>query len=553
MALKVTNLSEISPARANELLTFFTQLVQEKYPNIELSRGVFHDLVLYFNSVLNIAVQENVERILQSNSLLNITTNPALADPALVDKVLSNYNLTRYEGGIAAGEAAVITRQLATTIISNDVILSANGVQFVPTQTFTGILPGTPATAPGDRTLIPTGDGTYAFTISIRAVTSGDAGNLKRGTLLIPNSSPSNVIRIFAAADFTTGANTRTNEEYIAELPNGLSAKTVGGRRAISATIKTQEEFKNIQHISVVGFGDPEQKRDQHGLIPVSGGGRVDLYVQTARTAQKVENFLTAVYIGPAAEDSAAGTVWQIIVPKDVTPGFYDVYSVTKIDDQTNSGYALTTYDRGYNFNGLDYAPDIINIVEAEFTRYKTAVFRFVDTDTPATAALIPGQTAAVYSVTLRAMPLISSLQDFMSSRDIRSASSDIVVKAAVPCFTTIDFKILKKANEPDPNIDAIKAEIVAAISSVGFGGNLNASTIATAAHKYLVGSQSVDKIDMFGRIIRPDGKTIYMRDFSKIVIPNDPERLVSPKTTVFLTDVDDISIAIEVVAGFNA
>lgn len=553
MALQITNLSELDTARTAELLALFTQLVQEKYPNIELSRGVFHDLVLYFNSVLNAAVQENISRVLQSNSLLNLVENPAIATDELVDKVLANYNLTRYTGAIATGDAVVITRQLATTIISETTALSANGVTFQPTQTFTGILPGTAATSPGDRTLIPTGDGTYAFTISLRALNIGASGNIKRGTLLIPNSSPSNVIRIFAAADFTSGADSLTNEEYIAELPNGLSAKTIGGRRAISATIKAQEEFKNIRHISVVGFGDPEQKRDQHSLIPISGGGRVDLYAQTANTAQKVENFLTAVYVGPADADSAAGTVWQIIVPKDVTPGFYDVYRVAKIDDETNAGYALTTYERGYNFNGLDYAPDIINMTEAEFTRYKTAVFRFVDTDVPATDDLVPGQTSATYSVTLRAMPLISSLQDFMSSRDIRSASSDIVVKAAVPCFTTVDFKILKKANEPDPDIAAIKSEIVKAISDIGFGGNLNASTISTAAHKHLVGSQSVDKIDMFGRIIRPDGKTVYVRDFSKLVIPNDPERLVSPKTTVFLTGVDDISISTEVVAGFNA
>lgn len=552
MALQVTNLAELDATRTAELLALFTQLVQEKYPNIELSRGVFHDLVLYFNSALNAAVQENIDRVLQSNSLLSITENPALADDALVDKVLSNYNIARTSGTQASGEATVIVNQLATTPISEFISFTANGVNFSPTRTFTGILPNQVSTSPGDRTLIPVGDGTYAFTITVQAAVVGAAGNLPRGTLLIPNAAPSNVNKIFLAASITNGSDTPSNTDYIKQLPDGLTAKTLGGRRAISATIRSQPDFKNVRHISVIGFGDAEQKRDQHTLIPVSGGGRVDIYTQTTNVITKIDHFVSAVYVGPvSAEDPTLGTVWQFILTKDVSPGFYDVYRIAKIGDESSSGYEITLYNRGYNTAGLDYTPDIVNLLESEFTRYKTAVVRFIDTDT-VPGALVPGQSTATYSVTTRTMPLIASLQDFMSSRDIRSVSSDIVVKAAVPCFTTINFTVLKTANESDPDFDAIKKAIVAAIANIGFGGILNSSVIVAAAHKYLTGNQSVGKIDMFGKILRPDGKITYIRDFSKLEIPNDPERLVSPKTTVFLTDVDDIVITPEVVTGFN-
>lgn len=554
MALQVTKLEEVDSTRANELLALFTQLVQEKYPNIEVSRGVFHDLVLYFNGVLNAAVQENISRVLQSNSLLSIVSNPALADDAIVDKVLSNYNLVREAGSAATGEAVVVVRQAATTIISEVIEFSANGVTFKPARTFIGIPPGQAPTSPGDRTLVPVGDGTYAFTIAVVANSVGVAGNLRRGTVLVPNATPTNVDQIYVATDFINGTNAKTNQEYIAQLPDGLTAKTIGGRRAISAAIKTQNEFKNIRHISVVGFGDAEQKRDQHSLIPISGGGRVDLYAQTAASAQKIESLLTAIYVGPAdPADANAGTVWQVIVSKDVTPGFYDVYRVAKIGDVLSAGYEIINYSRGFNFNNVDYAPDVVNMLEAEFTKYKTAMFRFIDTEQLVTNDLIPGQTAATYAVTLRAMPLIGALQDFMSSREIRSRSSDILVKAAVPCFTSINFKILKKANEIDPDFAAIKKEIVEAVAAVGFGGSLHSSTIALAAHKHLSASQAVSKIDMFGKILRPDGQVTYLRDFSKIEIPNDTERMVSPKTTVFLTSVDDVSVSAEVVTGFNA
>jgi hypothetical protein len=553
MALQITNLNELDTARTTELLALFKQLVQEKYPNIELSRGVFHDLVLYFNSVLNSAVQDNIDRVLQSNSLLSINKNPALADDTLVDKVLSNYGLERYAGARATGEATVIVTQLATTLVSDFTALSANGVTFRPTRSFTGILPNQTATSPGDRTLIPAGNGTYAFTINIIADEVGAAGNLPRGTLLLPNAAPSNVNKIFLTANITNGADELNNAEYVNKLSAGLVAKTLGGRKAIAGTIRNQSEFQNIRHISVVGFGDPEQQRDQHTLIPVSGGGRVDIYAQTNNVAQKVDNFVSAIYIGPAdPNDDAAGTIWQFTLTKDVSPGFYDIYRVAQIEDATSAGYQLTTYTPGYNTSGFDYAPDIANMLESEFTRYKTATARFIDTDKPP-IDLIVGQSAATYCVTTRAMPLIGALQDFVSSREIRSVSSDILVKAAVPCFTTIDFAILKTANEVDPDFAAIKKDIVTAISNVGFGGILNSSVIAAVAHKYLTGNQAVGKIDMFGRILRPDGKIAYIRDFSKLEIPNDPDRFVSPKTTVFLTDIEDIVITSQVVTGFNS
>lgn len=553
MAIQLTDLTNLDAARTQQLLALFTQMVQEKYPNIELSRGVFHDLVLYFTSALNATVQENIERVLQSNSLLAITADPTLADETVVDKILSNYNVSRTDGNAAIGEVVVVTNSLATTRISDSTLLSANSATFVPTRTFTGILPGQAASDPGDRTLLPVGNGQYAFTITVRSTVVGKLGNIPRGTKLIPNSAPSNVSSIYAAADFSDGLDPLTNEEYIAKLPEGLAAKTIGGRRSFSATIRAQEEFKNIRHLSVVGYGDPEQRRDQHSLIPISGGGRVDIYAQTNATAQRTDNLLTATYVGPVSPtEELAGTIWRVIINKDTAPGFYDIARVAKIDDDENSGYEIINVTRGYNFSGLDYAPDIANMEEAEFTRYKTTTFDFIDVDTKP-SDLAPNQTTATYAVTTRQMPLISQLQDFISSRDVRCRAADVVVKAAVPCFTTISFKVLKTANELDPDFDAIKAAIVEAVAGIGFGGQLNASTISNAVYQFLTGNQAVSSIDMFGKILRPDGAVAYLRDFSKLVIPNDPERLVSPKTTVFLVSPDDIYIESEVVAGFNA
>jgi hypothetical protein len=552
MALQVTSLSELDTTRVNDLIDTFSQLVRERHPEVELSRGVFHDLVIYFNSALNAAVQENIDRVMQSNSLLAITQNPALADSTLVDKVLSNYNLTRDAGKTAVGDAVVVVNQNITTQINAAIRMTANGVTFFPTRTFTGLPVGQTTAAEGDRTMVPVGDGTYAFKITVFATLAGAAGNIPRGTTLTPDIAPSNVASIFAAVDFTKGLDPATNAEYIAKLPEGLAAKTIGGRRSFTSFIRSQPDFQNILHMSVVGFGDAEQKRDQHSLFPVSGGGRVDIYAQTHDIAQRVDHLMTAVYIGPAApNDDTAGTVWQVTLNKDTAPGFYYVARIAKLNDPENTGYEIISATPGYNLAGADYIPDVTTQEESEFTRYKTLTIQFVDVDVQR-AGLVARQSSATYAVTTVGLPLIGSLQDFVAGRDVRCRMADVLIKAAVPCFTTISFKVRRAANELDPDFTAIKKAIVAAVSKIGFSGQLSASVVSSAAHQFLTGQQSISAVDIFGRILRPDGKTVYLRDPARIEVPNDTEHMVSPKTVVFLVSEDDIDITAEVISGFG-
>lgn len=551
MALTVTNLAELDATRVQNLLATFSQLVKERHPDVELSRGVFHDLVLYFNSALNAAVQENVERVLQSNSLLAITQNPELADPELVDKVLSNFNLKRGAGEVATGEAIVVVSQPVPTQISASIQMTGGGVSFLPSRAFVGVPPGASTAAEGARSMVAVGDGTYAFKISVYALNVGVAGNIPRGTELQPVAAPSNVLAIFAATDFTKGIDPPTNTEYIAKLADGLAAKTVGGRKSFAAIIRAQPEFQNIRHISVVGFGDAEQMRDQHGLFPVSGGGRVDIYVQTHDTAQRVDQLLTAEYVRPAAAgDNTAGTVWKITFTKDTAPGFYAVTRIAKINDPENSGYEIISSIPGYNIAGADYKPDIQTVEESAYTRYKTLTVQFIDADVQPNTVTV-GQKA-VYSVTTIGLPMIGQLQDFMAGREVRCRLADVLVKAAVPCLTGISFKVRRAANEVDPDFAAIKREIVAAVVNVGFSGQLSASVITSAAHKFLTGQQSISDIDIFGKILRPDGKVLYVRDPARIEVPNDPAHLVSAKTVIFFVSEDDIEITSEVISGFG-
>ena len=556
MSLQITSFDELDTTRVSELLQLFSTWMQEKHPEVELSRGVFHDLVLYFNSVLNAALRENIDRVMQSNSLLAITQNPTLADPALVDKVLSNFNLKRDTGEIAVGEAMIIVQQNVATQISSNIRFAANGVSFFPTTTFVGVPANSPdVSGVSTRVMVPAANGAYAFKIPVVAFFAGAAGNITKGTTLVPDIVPSNVRAVFAAVDFIKGSDPPSNAEYIAKLAGGLAAKTVGGRKSFSALIRDQDAFKVTRHISVVGFGDAEQLRDKRGLFPVSAGGRVDIYVQTHDIAQRTDHLVEAVCKSPAdPADATAGTIWEISINRDLYPGFYAVTNIGQIQpaaaNTPANAYEIIKNVSGFAVFENEYRPDIVSTFEAEFTRYKTAVIRFIDTDKYANTVAI-GEKAN-YTLTTVGMPLIGQMQDFLSSNDVRCRTADVVVRAAIPCFTTIGFKVRRAANEVNPDFAAMKKAIVAAIAKLGFSGELSASTIANAAAPYLVGQQAIHSVDIFGKLLRPDGAVVYLRDQERIIVPTTPEQMVSAKTVVFLTAEEDIEIAPEIVASYG-
>jgi hypothetical protein len=547
MAIELTTLSELDSTKVDAMVAKLAQYMQEQHPEVELTRGVFHDLVLYFNGVLNAAIQENIDRVRQSQSLYAISQNPALADDAIVDQVLSNYNLTRSAGKPATGLATIILNLPLTTKFAATDTMLANNVAFNPAASFVALPPGSNAVTDNDKVMVPVGDGTYAITIPMVAATPGVAGNIRRSATLRPNFVPNNTLSIYAASDFVGGEAAPTNAAYIQQLPAALAAKTVGSRQSYVATIKAQAAFQNTLHVSVMGCGDPEQQRDQHSLFPVSGGGKVDIYAQTSPYAQENDHLLEATYIGPGT----SGTVWQVILDKNTAPGFYEIRRVAQPNDKTSSGYAILADDRDVNLADALFVPDVRYLTETAYTRYQTAAIRFEDVDkTP--VGLVPNVTRAYYSVRTASLPLIGEINDFLTARDSRPRGTDILVKAAVPCFTKIAFQIRTETNDviADSTLTAIKQAVVDAVAGVGFSGQLHASLIDKAVHGYLSGRQAVGKIDMFGRIRRPDGAVTYIRDPAILRIPDDAARMVTGRTTVFLVGVDDVSVS-TAAAGF--
>jgi hypothetical protein len=549
VTLAITSLSQLSHDLVVQLQAEFTQLLQEGYPEAELTRGVIHDVIAHLSGGVSGAVtRTEVQRVLNASSLLAISEDPTLADTEIVDAVLSNYRITRKPGAAATGFISVTVTDPTTVVVPAGAAYIANGVTFFVDDAFVIKPPGSQLLSPNDKLLESKGGNTYAYTVPATASTTGAAGNIRRGTKMVPTPIPARFVTAFAATDFSGGSDTELNDELLQRMELGVAAQVMQGRKNIIALLKAQPAFADTQHYAIAGFGNPEMTRDQHSIFPVSGGGRVDIYARTTLLPITTQITKTAVLVDVVNNQG----VWQFSLTRSESPGCYDIVQILLPSDPPDAaGFSLTVDTRGFDLtDAVEPVPDIVNASEAAYSAYQTGVFRFVDTET-AVASLTVGTSTASYIVAVRGMPLIEEIQEFCRDADTRNLAGDVLVKAPIPCFLTVNFDIEQAAGETTPDLDVIRNAVAAAVNGLEFPGRINASFISDVVYNYLSNKQVVGPIEMLGKIRRPDGTYVVIRDRQVLQLPDTPLAGVTGRITAVLLDPVDVGVRV-VTKGFN-
>jgi len=548
VGITVTDLAELSTTEVQQAQAQATQLLQEEFPSLELRRGVVHDLVIAPHAIFATAQQENVDRLRRSMSLQAILDDPALADDDTVDSVASNFLVTRRAGALATGHVTVIISAATSVTIAAGTVFSAQGQAFVTTTSFASRTAAAAITTATDRLLTALDNGTYAFVIDVTASEAGSAARLVKDTQLEPGVAIPYFVEAYATEDFSGGQDEETNAELLARLVSGVSARAFSGRVHMSAALRAREDFSGIVADSIVGFGDVEMLRDAHTIFPGSvGGGRVDWYVRTQERPSRVLLTKTATLV---ATDAATGKgIWQFSLGRDDAPGFYDCVSIVKSGASAVSGtYQVMAETGGYDLTALDndgFLPDIASADEAAYSRFQTRVIRFLDTDTSITG-LTAGASTQSYAVTVRAMPLVAELQDYASSRGTRNYGGDVLVKAPVPCFLSLSFRLELPPGAAEPDTDAIKTALARAVNRFGFTGKLPAAYLADVIHGQLGSQQAyLGAIDMFGRIRQPNQGFRYIRATDVLDIPAESSQMLSGRTVAFILEPADVAITL--------
>jgi hypothetical protein len=542
MTIRLRPLAQLDPDQVEQNLTEILQRIQEDNPHLDVRRGVFAELLAYYHAVLETQRQASIQDYWLARSLRALEADPLLADPDLVDDVLSNYRLRRKPGSRARGHVTIILRDDVTVTIAAGSVFEAQGKRFLATRVFSAKVEESSINEPGDRLLSPTGDGHFAFTIEVEAEEEGEEYEIKKDTLVVPLSPPTAYVTSFASQDFQGGRRAETNQELLLRLQEGIAAKGLAGRVHMSATLRDVEAFAHIVHLSVVGYGDPEMRRDRHWIFPVAGGGRVDWYVRSQEQVHRQLLVKEAVLVEKRPDGSG---IWQFSIGRDEAPGYYEVGNIRpRRSAPAAGGFPLVRDTRVADLTGPGFIPDVLpDSVEWVYSRYQAGTVQFHDTETD-TSSLDLGARKE-YELEARLMPLLADIQDYFSTREQRPATHDLLVKAPVPCFVQLHFTIHKRSGEPDPDLDRIRDALATEINRIGFIGRLDASRLQDVVHAYLRNDQTVSAIDMLGRIRYPDSSVRYLRSSERLDVPDEPASMVSARTVQFFISPEDIGISV--------
>lgn len=542
MSVLVQSLEELDPVVTAAAQQTLQQLLRERYPDLEQTRGPSHDLIAFLSGGISGGIHRTeISRLTDSASLLQITQNPELADDEVVDQVLSNFRVTRLTGESAQGNITMVVTGSTSVVVPDGAAYTANGLRFVAINSIVALPPGSLVLTPlTQRVLSPRTDGSYEFDIPVVADTAGTDGNLRRGTLCTPDVRPDRFVTAFAASDFTGGTETESNEDLLSRLEAGMTVPVTGGESHMVALIRSQPEFRATRHYSVVGFGDPEMVRDQHTIFPGSHGGRVDLYARPAALPEERSLRVTATLLRKIGNTGE----WQAVLGRDDAPGFYYVSQVRRPQDPGDSaGFLITEDTRGVDLGGQTWAPDVVNATEAIYSRYQTAVLRFIDTETNHTDLAV-GDTAE-YVLGVVTMSLLAELQTFLEDPAIRHRGADILVRGAVPCELTVAFDLVKPPSMTAPDLAPLQQLTAERVNGLNFPGELYSSQIVDAIADHLTAEMAVSDVAMYGRIRPPGLSPAVLHGTDRLRIPESPSIGVTPRTVAFFLRPEDVSIRI--------
>ena len=553
MAINLPALETLNAVAVAQATAAAVEWTQEGFAGVDLSaRGVVGDLVIASSAQLLAAYDSIVGRLRDSFSALLAGSDPDLADPGIIDAIAANARLSRLPGAPAAGGVALLVRALSPFNVPAGTVFVANGVSFISLNAHDVRVSVDDVVDPTDLVLAASGPGAFSVVVPVAAETTGPAGLIRRGAGLIPSITIPFLVTAYADSDFVGGISAETNASLVQRFQLGLAASAPSNRVTAEAMLRSTPGLSAVSAVSIVGFGDAEMHRDQHTILPVSTGGRVDVYIRSASVPVALSIVVTATLIDVTAD----GGLWQFSLGRDAAPGFYSVARVAAVGaDPASASLPVTATIRGLDLAADAWAPDLISPAEAAYSRYQAATVRFTDAGTP-TASLVIGQSGASYAASVLYMPGIALAQATLGARAARHWGSDILVRAAVPCVTAAWCEIRRPPLTPEPTalqLAAASAAAAAIVNATGFAGRLASSPITRAIEAALPPGCEAGPLDLFGTITGLDGAVRALRDAGRageIIVPYLPVAGITARTVCFFLSPADVSFALVVLPG---
>ena len=514
MTIDITSIDDLTPEdidnKREELIAF----VQEKYPQIDISRGVFSTLVLELNAIFGAKFEEELNRWKASRSMKAIEEDPTLADDDAVDHILSNYNVARKPGAYAHGSLTLVFAKNISYIIPVGYSFICNGISFITSTSYAIYSTNSNVLDSDSLKLVATKDGGYSCNIEVTAETTGSAGCVKKNSDFEIVTPMASLLRAYATDDFIGGSDTETNTVMVNRFKSGMATPCWGNRYNIESLITA--ETSHITDISVIGCGDVEMTRDQSTLFPVSLGGKTDIYIKTAPYSSTNSVKLNANL------QSIEGQIytWTVLVPADALPGFWEVLSISNLEAE---GTLISE-------ENISTKESVISTADCFFSVYQSRLITF--TTEPVDAELYQSME---FDVSLFGCPYLDEIDGIVTDDALKPVSSDVVVRGPIPCevYATVD---LNTTDITEDQQLAIQTALSTYINNTGFNQSLLVSDLIPLVQAELTGSQRVTGIQLDGIILAPSLKHKRISSNQYLQIPDIPSEGITPRVTAYYT-----------------
>lgn len=467
-----------------------------------------------------------------------------------VDAILSNFNVKPHSGTPAKGVVKVVVSDgtVAYSVAAGDKFMTVDGIEFTADEQVIAVAGGTQNPALTPTTKLYQGAAGYFFLVPVTAVEYGSSGNIAQGTSLDPDSQISFFVMSEAYKDFDGGSDVEPLSAIIDSIPSGLSIRGFVNKTAVEGMLRSEfdaGEFP-IVAVSAAGYGNMAQLRDRHNMFGVAVGGRVDVYVRN------FSNFFTITKTLTGTKKSDGKYV--ISVPVGAFPGacwiksVSDPYSTGDDEDVLNSldFSAKRTADVSETWHDIDCSKSPIEAFNTVWQGFEIEL-----DNVPANEGTSDSSDSndawsdeRDFKVTAYCLPQAVELQEYVDRDDVRSVSTDVVVRCPVVCNVSVNANVQYDPKNPvDEGI--ARAKIRTYINGLGFVGRLTRSEIVQILKNLGAVSVEMPTQDMlYGELHDAAGvRHLLSGDALDVSAIEDGSVMLTKDTVVFCADNENIQI----------
>ena len=244
-----------------------TQNLAAQDPTLDLRTGTaIRDLAVRPNATLLATINKALIYYWTQNSLVNVDdTTPTI----FVDKILSNFFMTRFAGVNAIINARLYFAKATSVTLTTDLFFSPdNSLRYFPTVS---------STYGANQLTFDPSVNQYYLSVDLRAENPGVSYNISSGSLIY--FSNFNPFFLHAEINYlsTSATNTETNTQFITRAENTISTRNLINDPSIKSNLSSA--FPIISQIKTVGMGDIEMIRDKVQVLPPSLGFPIWLHI----------------------------------------------------------------------------------------------------------------------------------------------------------------------------------------------------------------------------------------------------------------------------------